>query len=1443
MATRRLAQALLCAALSACGPAGPGGAPDSAGREGALDSAALPILSTSPAWTSFEAEETGGVRWGDADGDGFLDLAVAGNSLTFPPSRLYLNEGGGLQTDASSWDSADSIETYNLAWGDWDGDGDLDLALANAYAPVVVWVNDGTGALSIGWTEPTAGASRAVAWADWDNDGDLDLAVANAGNTGMLRVYVNDGLCQWSPETCMSNDWTAPEFNSGIGLQWADFDQDGDVDLAVGNDGSGDPSLGRIYVNDGSCLAAPETCMAVGWVSDPGKTVKFGWADWDGDGDLDLARARHILSSDVLVNDGTCATTPASCLTSGWSGPITEQVHSIAWGDWDGDGDPDLVTGTGDDFRVYANDGLCDSSPADCLASVAESGSDAAYFMGVEFGDWDNDGDLELASGRDDHLELGWPNHVYVNEGAPLGREVVIAEDAEAQALAWGDWDGDGDLDLVLGNDATASEVYRNDDGVLSLAWTEPTLSNASTAAVAWGDWDGDGDLDLAVGNLGAPDRVYVNGGDCDADPAGCLASGWTSAGSEDTWALAWADWDGDSDLDLLCGRDGADAIYENLGPALGLDAAPSVAWSSAEADDTRSIDVGDLDDDGAPDLITGTEAGQSRVYRNDGGALVPLDPINPPAPDGTRAVGLADFDADGDLDVVLGQEGGTVHLYANDGLGSFSLADSFGVRGALSGLSWGDFDGDGALELVVADAVSVSVLEASTGSFETRWQAPAAIGDTRAVAWGDVDGDGDLDLAAGAEGPGTSRLYINSRLSDPAFPNNPTYPVVGSPAASAIVGAGVGSAEVLDEAVLTIPFTLVDAESDQAPVVRLEYSLRGGLWVEATLAPASGPSEFLAGSPTGEEHSLAWDVGADELPIAHDEVRVRVVVPWQNPTWITYPIHHGALAATSPPFRLAACDIDQDGSLCADDCGEGDPSIYPGAPEAADDGIDQDCDGFDRVTCFEDADGDGFAGPGTLFADDGDCSDPGEGEAATDCDDTDPAIHPDVAVELCNGVDDDCDPATDLDGADADEDGDGVRGCDEPGDCDDSDPDSFPGAPETADDGVDQDCDGFDQVTCFEDADGDGFAGAATVLADDGDCTDPGEGDAFTDCDDTNPAIHPDVAVELCNGVDDDCDPATDLGGADADADGDGVRGCDEPGDCDDSDPSAFPGNEEACDSPDPEIDNDCDPTTSGTADLDGDGASICSGDCDDSDPDAFPGNEEVCDAPEDAVDNDCDPDTDEAADGDNDGFSLCGGDCDDGSAAFAPNADELCDGLDNDCDGTVPADEVDSDGDGTLACADCDDGDDAAHPGAAEVCDGKDTDCDGELLPTEQDVDPQDLSEVTAAACADGVDNDCDGQVDAADADCDAVNELDLGPGCDCTSSLAPAGSASLLVLPLLALLPRRRRAGKRAMRQSTDQVVVTEPRDGQPGQGGAATTKRVRDTRGGVVAPCGG
>jgi len=437
--------------------------------------------------------------------------------------------------------------------------------------------------------------------------------------------------------------------------------------------------------------------------------------------------------------------------------------------------------------------------------------------------------------------------------------------------------------------------------------------------------------------------------------------------------------------------------------------------------------------------------------------------------------------------------------------------------------------------------------------------------------------------------------------------------------------------------------------------------------------------------------------------------------------------------------------------------------------------------------TTFVDEDGDGFS-------------------ADEDCNDSDAGVSP-GQVELCDGLDNNCDGRIDEDVTSpffADTDGDGfgdpateVQRCaPEPGevttfdDCDDGDALVYPGAPEVCD-GADQDCDGVDDNgvmnVFYNDNDDDGFGDPTTPVEA---CElPPGAVENADDCDDADPLVSPD-AEEVCNERDDDCDTEVDEGVTATfyrDDDTDGYGQVDETTD--------------ACAVP------------AGYAEL--------PGDCDDTNPLVSPVGTEVCNG----IDDDCDADTDEDdatdaltwyADTDGDGYGdsavssrACSAptgtvsdntDCDDTSSAVSPSASEVCNSIDDNCDGVTDEDTAtdaptwyaDSDGDGygdsavsSRACSaptgtvsdntDCDDTDSAVSPAAAEVCNSIDDDCDGDIDDDDTSVDTRTGSTFYADLDGDGF-GDVSDTIDACTAPSSYVSDA---TDCDDTAAAAYPGA----------------------------------------------------------------
>ncbi|MEQ1506169.1 MAG: MopE-related protein [Myxococcota bacterium] len=236
---------------------------------------------------------------------------------------------------------------------------------------------------------------------------------------------------------------------------------------------------------------------------------------------------------------------------------------------------------------------------------------------------------------------------------------------------------------------------------------------------------------------------------------------------------------------------------------------------------------------------------------------------------------------------------------------------------------------------------------------------------------------------------------------------------------------------------------------------------------------------------------------------------------------------------------RAFAQDFDGDGFMAGVDCDDFNVNVNPIAFEVIGDEVDENCNGSE--TCFRDLDNDGARTFGTLVSFDVDCDDPTEAVPAdpVDCADADPTRHPSAVEGVADGVDQDCD-TKELCYYDNDADGYGGVGigtvvsldldcvdlteATTDTDCDDADPGIHPGVVEIAGDAFDQNCDG--QETCWLDSDGDGARSTLKVQSADLDCTDALEAWdwADLDCDDADADRYP-AALEVCDGIDEDCD------------------------------------------------------------------------------------------------------------------------------------------------------------------------------------------------------------------------------------------------------------------------------------------------------------------------------
>ncbi|MGE6696624.1 CRTAC1 family protein [Hyphomonas sp. NPDC076900] len=337
--------------------------------------------------------------------------------------------------------------------------------------------------------------SLSNAWADFDGDGQLDLAVSVKG--GAIRLYKQDNGVFTSVGEALGLPMSGPEFR---GLSWGDFNGDGYPDLMAG--ATSPEELSRVFRNEagqGFTDVAPEIGLTI-----PGRSARqTNWIDYDNDGDLDVYSANRAGGNKLYQNTDGVFTE----VFTGEGPSDPRPTVGACWFDYNQDGRIDLflTNQSGAEDAVWRNDGAGFTDVAAEIGIETSGRTQQEGGVGCAVGDFDNDGLLDVY-----FINYG-PNKLYRNKGDGTFEDVTeafgVAEPDHAVGGDWGDFNNDGHLDLFVvgyegpfGEQVPVNYLYLNDGkGGFSNILPLDHPMNAGDHGAIWVDYDLDGALDLSL--------------------------------------------------------------------------------------------------------------------------------------------------------------------------------------------------------------------------------------------------------------------------------------------------------------------------------------------------------------------------------------------------------------------------------------------------------------------------------------------------------------------------------------------------------------------------------------------------------------------------------------------------------------------------------------------------------------------------------------------------------------------------------------------------------------------------------------------------------------------------------------------------------------------------------------------------------------------------------
>lgn len=610
----------------------------------------------------------------DINGDGNLDVLVFDNLNPANVIELLGSSTGTFQA-AVTLAPLGTVAPENMFFADFNGDGKLDFAGdIDGLIQVTLGTGAGTFGLPVALTTPGGDFKGCELLAgDLTGDGKPEIVSLNC-NSNTLTVYVNngDGTFQAGISYDNNGDQNQYPYSATIG----DMNGDGKNDIVVANEGTADIS---VLLGDGTgALKVEPLSYDVGG---------FAWeqplvADFNGDGLIDVVESDDEYNLVYLqgYGDGSMRAAPSYELPNSFSG--YGETYSVATGDFNGDGIPDVVVGQA---YNYGSTGV----------TVYLAKGDGSFYPGVSYGasddlgyvavaDFNGDGKLDIAAtdsqGGVVQIFLGNGDGTFSIGGA---YPTDTGEGPYPQNVVTGDFNQDGVIDLAIANEDTSSVgvLLGKGDGTFAPAVSytvgEGYYPNSITAA----DLNGDGFVDLGVTASvdGPPVAVVILLANNDKSGTFQAATYFNVDGIPDYVAFGDLNKDGKADLavTLYQGINYPGTVEIALGNGdgtfgAGVDYASSWFGAGFSNSQPANIQMIDWNGDGNLDMVyVNSEIGTLAIMLGNGDGTV-SGPVEFPVTEYAWGMALADVNNDGAVDVLVG----------NDESGGFSVL----LNGAGSG-------------------------------------------------------------------------------------------------------------------------------------------------------------------------------------------------------------------------------------------------------------------------------------------------------------------------------------------------------------------------------------------------------------------------------------------------------------------------------------------------------------------------------------------------------------------------------------------------------------------------------------------------------------------------------------------------------------------------------------------------------------------------------------